>query len=144
MHRVALDVPIYGSRFIKAGEQSLKLIPFIHEQPAMTPLTIQVPGDLLSSDIDMKDYYASSVALDVLRHLRDVIENRFQVSRVWRKDFLVQSVREAAVYPSLKGLSVESIMAVIHAKPTVYAFGDYVCSQDTDQGEVQRFATSSL
>lgn len=31
MHKVAIDVPVYGSRFITPGQESLKLLPFDHE-----------------------------------------------------------------------------------------------------------------
>ena len=43
MHKVAIDVPIYGSRFIRAGESSLKLLPFDHEEPPFIPVTLKDP-----------------------------------------------------------------------------------------------------
>ncbi len=63
-----------------------------------------------------------------MKHIRETVENRFRVSRLWHKDTLIESIRQAAVYPSLKGLSEESIMGVIHANPAVYIFRDYICS----------------
>ena len=68
------------------------------------------------------------------------MENRLLVSKVWAKHLFVQSVKDAAVYPSLKGLSDESVMAVVYADPKIVCVGDYICSLDQDNTALQRFA----
>ena len=89
MHKVALDIPIYGSRYIKANTDSLKMLPFEHEVAPYPPKLIQSPAELLSNEYNMNDYYHSSVALDVLKHIRDAIHNRFAISQVWNREKLI-------------------------------------------------------
>lgn len=66
MHRVALDVPVYGSRFIKPAADSLIMLPFDHERPAVVPKHLKDPADLLSDAYDLRNYYQSRVGVDVL------------------------------------------------------------------------------
>ena len=75
----------------------------------------------------MKKYYVSGVARDLLEQLRRILANRFAESVIWHRDLLIQTIRNAPVYPTFKGLSVDSIMAVVVADPKVRVVGDYIC-----------------
>lgn len=140
MHKVSIDVPVYGSRFIANQTESLKMLSFNHEQPYIKPQVIQDPAVLLSDQYSMNDYYYSSIALDVLRHIRDALQNRFAISRIWHCTKLIESVKAASVYPSLKGVSDETILAVVYADPGIVVFGDYISSADRDTMADFRFA----
>ncbi len=88
----------------------------------------------------MRDYYLSGVATEVLKQIREAVENRLAVSKVWERRRFIQSVKSAAVYPSLKGISDESVLAVVYADPKIVSVGDYICSVEQEQVAVQRFA----
>lgn len=75
----------------------------------------------------MKRYYTSNIARDILDTVKQLIKSRFADSVVWHRDALLASIRSAPVYPSLQGLSDDSIMSIISADAQVHVIGDYVC-----------------
>jgi hypothetical protein len=131
---VAFDVPVYGSRYIKSNNQStLKHLPFKHEQPAIKPVTIESPLQLLNSDIKLRDYYTSFISRDVLARLREAVESRAQTNPIWTRKQLIESVRSAMVYPSLRGLSEASIMAIVVSRADFFVTGEYICFERANQ-----------
>lgn len=75
----------------------------------------------------MRKYYISNIARDVLDHIKRILENRFAESVIWHVDVLLESIRKVPVYPTLQGISRDSMLAVILADRRINLIGDYVC-----------------
>ena len=75
---------------------------------------------------NMRDYYTSNIGQAVLDKLRNAINDAFVYSQVWTSSDLVEYIRKTNVYPSMRGLSTDSILAVAFANPNVTASKSYI------------------
>ena len=102
-----MDVPVYGRAYFKMQDNlfkldnDLKLEPFEldPENPEFVPKPIDKPYQIF--DYNLENYYIAGANKDVINNIKMAIISRFELSPVWRIDLLIQSIRNAYMFPSL-------------------------------------------